>query len=221
MFSCNSLDLVAVEGGTLSHGRISLDVNAAGDGSLTELLVLKEGVRFDLVDDGLDATVLQQVVELLHVEIRDTDVLDEALVDGSLEVLPGLNAGVRAEISGRMDQVHVHVFELELLERVLYGIGCSLVVGIPQLRGDEDLLAGHAASGGPPLDRLTHSLLVGITGCAVDVTVACVESPLDCLLGGIVVGGLVHAQCNLRHGGEDGLRGETQGACIVAERYSR
>ncbi len=90
MLGGNSLDFGTVESLTLGHGRVCLNVDTTLDASLTEVLVGEEGVGLDLVDSGLDAAVGKEVVELLNVEVGDTDGLDLAGVDGLLESLPGL-----------------------------------------------------------------------------------------------------------------------------------
>ncbi|KAI3486254.1 hypothetical protein L1887_50147 [Cichorium endivia] len=80
-------------------------------------------VRLNLVDGGLDAAVGEQVVELLDVKVGDADGLDLAGVDSLLEGLPGLETLLGAHGAGRVHEVHVHVLDLELLERVLDGGG--------------------------------------------------------------------------------------------------
>lgn len=193
----NRLDLVSLQSGTLSHRGVSLDVDTTGDGSLTELLVLEEGVGLDLVDNRADSCALQQVVELLDVEVGDTDGQDLACVDGGLEVLPGLDTSLWAHVSWAVEQVHVNVVDLELLERVLEGLGSSLVVSIPKLGGDEDVLSGDTRLLGPCLDGTSDGLLVGVAGSSINVAVSGLEGCDDSVLGGAVVWCLVNTESDL------------------------
>jgi len=197
----NRLDLRSVQGSSLSHGRVSLDVDSSSNGSFSELLVLEEGVRFDLVDGRLDSAVLQQVVELFDVKVGDTNVLDETLVDTVFEVLPSLDSSFLAHVTRRVDEVHVHVGQLELLQRVLNGIQGSLVVGIPELRGDEDVLSLDTRLLSPRSNGSSDGLFVGVSGSTIDVTVTGVKGPFDGLLGSVVVGGLVDTESDLEKSG--------------------
>lgn len=162
----DSLDFGAVESLTLSHGRVSLDVDTALDASLTELLVSEEGVRLNLVDGGLDAAVGKKMVELLDVKVGDTDRLDLAGVDGVLKSLPGLETLLGTHGTGGVHEVHVHVFDVELLERVLNGSGGLVVVSIPELGGDKDVGAGDVVVLCPLGKGTADRLLVHVTsGC--------------------------------------------------------
>jgi len=176
-------------------------VDSSSNGSFSELLVLEEGVRFDLVDGRLDSAVLQQVVELFDVKVGDTNVLDETLVDTVFEVLPSLDSSFLAHVTRRVDEVHVHVGQLELLQRVLNGIQGSLVVGIPELRGDEDVLSLDTRLLSPRSNGSSDGLFVGVSGSTIDVTVTGVKGPFDGLLGSVVVGGLVDTESDLEKSG--------------------
>lgn len=164
----NGLDFRTVESLTLSHGRVSLDVDATGDASLAELLVCEEGVRLNLVDRRLDAAVGEKVVELLDIKVGDANGLDLAGIDGLLERPPSLKTLLGAHGTGRVHEVHVHVVDVELLERVFDSSSGLVVVSVPELGGDEDFGAGNVVLLGPLSEGTANSLLVHVTsGCNV------------------------------------------------------
>lgn len=53
-----------------------------------ELLIPEVGVKLHLVDSWLDLGILEQVLDLLHTEVGDTNALDEALLNELLHLLP-------------------------------------------------------------------------------------------------------------------------------------
>ena len=55
---------------------------------LVKLLVPEVRVQFHLVDSGGDLGVLQQVLDLLNTEVRDTNALDQTLLNQLLHLLP-------------------------------------------------------------------------------------------------------------------------------------
>ena len=101
------------------------------------------------------------------------------LVD-ALEGPPGIDEAVLAR-HRPVDQVEVDVVEPESLEARLEG-GQGRVVAllrVPQLGGDEDVLAGQARGG----ERRADAGLVAVGGGGVDVAVAGVKRLLDDPLG--------------------------------------
>lgn len=79
---------------------------------------------------------------------------------------------------GEMVRTEVEVRCLELLERVLEGSLGAALVGVVELRREEDLLAGYARV----LDSLADLALVAVRGRSVDVPVARLQGDLDGLL---------------------------------------
>lgn len=57
---------------------------------LVKLVVSEVRVQLDLVDCGLDFGILQQVFNLLHTEVGDTNALDQTLLNQLLHLLPCL-----------------------------------------------------------------------------------------------------------------------------------
>lgn len=127
-----------------------------------ELGLDERRVRLDLVHGGDDAGRVDDLLEVLDGEVRDTDGADllrlpvdtndllpgvddrgTANVEESLTVLRGRELLTRLEGDGPVDKVQVEVVGAELLQRrvevSLDVLGAVRVV--PELRGDEDVLA--------------------------------------------------------------------------------
>src|SRR5665811_2109362 len=75
--------------------------------------------------------------------------------------------------SGPVDQVEVDIFQSEfgpaLLERIQRGL--VALIGVPQFRGDEEVLAGEVGFG----DRFADAFLIGVELRGIDVAVAGLE----------------------------------------------
>lgn len=111
-------------------------------------VLLEVRVQLDLVDGRDDGRRLDQLLQVLRVEVGDTDGLDPAV---RVELLEGL---VRVDVlaPGRqrpVDQIQVEVVQAELLqgrvERAERGV--VPLVAVPELGGDEEFLAGDAGGG--------------------------------------------------------------------------
>ena len=132
------------------------------------------GLALDLVGHRLDGASLEDVLDLLGVEVGDADAGDKAQghellhgepgvggVDGLVE-LDGpiliLGEGDLAPLEGvrPVDEVEVEILESEVTQgaptRGLHVLGVVLVV--PELAGDEDLLPGDARSSDALADLL-------------------------------------------------------------------
>ena len=94
-----------------------------------------------------------------------------------------------------MDEVEVHVVQAQLLQRLVEGCGRISLAVIPQLRGDEQLLARDAGLG----NRAAHAFLVSVDGSGIDVAVAHLEGLEDQLFGLVGVY-LEDAEAELRDG---------------------
>lgn len=177
---------------------VGLDLDAVLGAELDESLTLAEGVDLDLVDGGDDLAGGQEGVHVGGAEVGDTDGLDLAQTLGVLESAPRL-VTLLVAVTGGVDQVEVEVVKAGLVEGVAESLegGLVAVVGIPELGADEDLLSGGAGALQPGADGTTASLLVGVTGSRVDVTVAGVEGGGDGILSLLAVGGLVDTQGDL------------------------
>ncbi len=98
-----------------------------------------------------------------------------------------------------MDQIQVDVIGTQFREARVEGLQRRFVslVGVPELGGDEDVLARNRGA----RERAAHTLLVSVGRGGVDVPVAgLVDRESDGVLG-LVVGGLPYSQAELRDGG--------------------
>ena len=161
-----------------------------------QVVGLEGGVQFDLVHDRGDAGLVDDGVEMLGQEVAHPDGTDQTLGTEVDELFPGLHVGA-ARGAGPVDQVQVHVVEAEFLEALFQaGTGqVAALVLVPQLRGDEDLVARQRGRG----DRASHTHFVAVYGGGVDVPVPGLEGVADGG-GGFVVGHLPDAQAELGDG---------------------
>ena len=56
---------------------------------LVQLVVPEVGVKLNLIDCGLDPSVLEQVLDLFHTEVGDTNALDKTFIHKLFHLLPG------------------------------------------------------------------------------------------------------------------------------------
>mmetsp|Transcript_31942 Transcript_31942/g.42297 ORF Transcript_31942/g.42297 Transcript_31942/m.42297 type:complete len:330 (+) Transcript_31942:145-1134(+) len=172
---------------------VGLQVDAPFTVELVALLLLEVGVHLDLVHDGLDARIGEHVSEHGHHAVAHTDRLGQAGVNEGLHLgpddmvrrvgdLPVLALPVDAG-AHPVNEVEVNVLKLELAEGGTAGLLHVLVVRVPQLRRDVELLAGHTSSH-HLLEGLSDQLLVAVDHRSVDVAVAVLKNgPLDHLFG--------------------------------------
>lgn len=189
----------------VAKGRVGGDVDvlllAEGD----ELVVLQQArVALDLVGGGDDAGGLDDGLDVLDGEVGDADVaglglgegdhglpgVDEghAGVEGDLVLLGGVlgeeggaDLALQGEGDGPVDEVQVEVVELQLGEGVVEGLGDDVgVVGVvPQLGGDEEVLALEAKLLDALVQALGDLLLVLVDLGQVEVPVAGLERLVD------------------------------------------
>lgn len=161
-------------------------------------------MSLDLVDGGDDAGGLDDGVDVLDGEVGDTNVLDLGLGQGDdglpgvderdaiIELdLVGLVGGQGEEVAahvadegegdGPVDQEEVEVVELQLGEGVVEGLLDVLgaVRIVPQLGGDEDVLALEAEFLQALVQALGDLLLVLVDLGQVEVAVASLEGLVD------------------------------------------
>ena len=105
-----------------------------------------------------------------------------------------------------MNQVQVNVVGTQLLQGGIERLEGTLValVGVPQLGGEEDILASHVRAS----DGAAHARLVAVNSGGVDVAVAGFQGGAHDLLSDLVLN-LPHAVAQLRDGS------------AVVERYVR
>ena len=149
-------------------------------------------VQLDLVCRG-NHTSVQDVLQSLLREVRDAD---GAGLAGGLDLLerpPGVQVLALLRL-GPVDEVQVHVVQAQALQGLVHGLQGGLValVVVPQLGGDEQLLARDAAAG----DRAPHTFLVAVDLGGVDVAVADLQGLAHHVFGNIRVH-LPHAEAEL------------------------
>lgn len=205
--------LVLVEGRVSgSQARVASAVDALGGVVGDELGRRVARVQLDLVGGGgdLGVGVAQQLLEVLDAKVGHTNVADLARADELLHLAPGVGEVPVLVVlllagdggAGPVHQVQVDVVSAELGQAVGDGFGDALVVGVVELGGQPNLVAGHARG----LDALADFLLVAVGGGSVNVTVAGLEGSLD---GGTDLSGL-GLPCSETDGGDlvAGVEGE-------------
>lgn len=183
--------------------RVSLGQDVLALEPLDKLGLRESEGKLDLVDDGLDAARLEELLGAANGEVGDTNVHDKTLVNELLEVGPDLGEvlgglqveqvlaglGVLLGVTGELTlgdvlgdesdvpvhEVKVEVLYAELVKGVLNGLTNVVVVVLEELGGDPDLLTGNTRE----LDTLSDLVLVLVTPGAVNVTVARLESVAD------------------------------------------
>ena len=107
------------------------------------IAALQEGAQLDLVDGGLALAVREQLLQMWDQEVADADGAGESLVLQLLERFPRVQA---LAVHRPVQEIQVDVLEPQPLEADLEGAPGSVValVIVPQLGGDEDLIARHA-----------------------------------------------------------------------------
>lgn len=168
--------------------RVGSQSNTLGLGESDELSLLVVGVKLDLEGGRADLGVLEQVVDGLSLEVGDTNGLGETLLNEVLHTLPGLLVGGLApadlgagiivvpargvadlgvdvlEGDGEVDEEEVKVVDLPVGE-LLAGDGLDVllvVVSLPELGDDEEILSLHNALLDGTGDTLTTGLLVAV-----------------------------------------------------------
>jgi len=137
------------------------------------------GVQLHLVEHGDHLGLGPQAPYLLLGEVREPDRPDPAVVVQLLEGAPGLHVVV---LDGQrpMDEVEVDNVEPQPLGAALERRQrpAEAVVGVPELGGDEQLVAGDAAVG----DGLADAFLVAVGGRGVNEAVPGFEGQGDRLI---------------------------------------
>lgn len=168
---------------------------------LDESLTLAEGVHLNLIDSRHNSCVVEEVLNVGGSEVGNANRLDLAQFLGSLKRTPAL-VTLLLILGRRMDQVKVKVIKAKLVQRGAKGIKRGLVamVRVPEFGADEDVLTRGASLLKPAANSTTTSLLVGISGSGIDVTVAGVKGSSDGILGLLAIGRLVDTEGHLRDG---------------------
>jgi hypothetical protein len=148
----------------VTEGRVGGDVDVLLLGVGDELLAREDGVTLDLVDGRDEAGLFNQSLQVLVCEVGDTNGANFALrqlVHG-LPCLAVRNRVVnvdligvrchgekirvrvlsRSEVDGPVDEIQIEVLKLKLGKSIIEGfldLG-RIVLGVPQLSSDEDVL---------------------------------------------------------------------------------
>ena len=176
--------------------------------SLLRHLLLEIGMQLDLVDDGNDAGLADDTLEMFGIEIRHADRTGTTLFPDSGESLPGLR--IEAAMRRRpVNEVEVDVLGTELLQAALECTQRIVIalIGIPEFGGDEDVLAVEAGRA----DAFADTLFVVVAGSRIDMTIAGGDRRAHGGSGNILRR-LPDAEADLRNGmsvmeSDDGLSG--------------
>ena len=144
--------------------------------------VVEESLQLRLAEVGhTESLNLAGLKELLHglVGLDKVGVTNQSLLAITIGV-PGESLRAALEGRGPVHVVEVDVVDVEELERVVEGLldVLGVVHVVPQLGGQEDLLARHARVA----DALADGLLGAVHGRRVDVAVAVLQGEGDGLL---------------------------------------
>ena len=122
-----------------------------------------------LVDGGLDLSVIQQILQHVLLEVAHADGANAALLVQGLKGLPGGEIGLLLE-AGPVHQVLIHIVQAQALERRVKGAEGVVVavVGVPQLGAQEDLIAGQTALA----DTAADALFIHVDHGGVDLAIA-------------------------------------------------
>ena len=138
---------------------------------------MEERAELDLVDRGDDLRVLHELIEVRLGEVADPDRSTASVVEQRLHRAPR----VEPTLGHRpVHEIEIDVRQPERFEAAIEGAQRLVVtlVGVPQLGGDEDLIARHTAV----TDRDPDIDLVPVHRRRVDVPVAGQQRPLHRVL---------------------------------------
>ena len=174
--------------------RLSRDAVLGVNGA--QRLLREVGVQLNLVDDRNHAGLLDNLAQLLLGEVRNTNRTDLTLLLQLNQRTPGIQVQALLRLSP-VNQVQVNVVGAQFLQGRLKRLECALValVGVPQLGGEEDVLASHAGVS----DSAAYARLVAVDSGGVDVAVAGLQGGAHNLLSDLVLN-LPHAVAQLRNG---------------------
>jgi hypothetical protein len=173
--------------------RVGSQSNTLSLGETDKFSLLVVGVKLNLEGSRADLGVLEQVVDGLSLEVGDTNGLGETLLNEVLHALPGLLVGGLApadlsagiivvpargvadlgvdvlEGDGEVDEEKIKVVDLPVGE---LAAGDRLdvllvVVSLPELGDDEEVLSLHDALFDGAGDTLTTSLLIAVVCCEI------------------------------------------------------
>ena len=152
-------------------------------------------MQFDLVDRWRDAGGIDQPFQVGLGEIGHADRTGAAVFLHLDHGAPGVHELVAAR-HRPVDQIQVHVGQAELFQAFIHRLvgGIEPVPVVPQLGGDEQILARHARRAQPG----AHAGFVAVDRGGVHRTVAGRQRFLDAGRG-LVIGHLPHTQAQLRN----------------------
>ena len=138
--------------------------------------LLQVGVTFKLVDGRTYLRKLHQFFQMVDLKITDPDGTKTPLPVACFQCPPrGLPA-----LHGPVNQKQINMIRLQQGEALLNGLGGAAGPDIcmKQFRGQKELLPGQAAAGDGP----AHAVFVSLASRCVNMPVAGLQRPCDCLL---------------------------------------
>ena len=172
--------------------RLQCDIALATGG--LEYGLLEARVELALVDGGHDRSRLDELIEVMRVEVAHADGTRPPACEDLLHRHPCVSHARRPR---PVDEVEVNVVHAELAQTALERGERRFValIGVPELRCDEQLVAWHAAF----VHDETDALLVAVKRRCVDEPIAHRQAVADLALDICSLGCLVRAETEPRH----------------------
>ena len=144
---------------------------------LLDRFLLEVGVQLDLVDRGHDRRLLEKGGEVLDHEVADADGAHLAVREERLQRPVRLERLVECRGEGLVQDEQVDLLDAQLAGALVEAVQ-GLVVAVvadPDLRLDDDVVAGHTGAA----DGVADLALVAVGGGSVDVAVARLQRSRD------------------------------------------
>ena len=177
----------------LGEGRPGHGLYAVLAHEAERVLLLEEGVQLHLVDGGQFIHRLAEVGQAVRVEVADADGAYPALLVRLGHRAPGVDVVAHRLVY----QVEVEVIHAEIFHRAVDRGLCALIAGVgdPELGGDKEVGAVHAALG----YGLADGALVSVALGGVDEPVAGVDGVEHHALALVEVADLKYAEALFGH----------------------
>src|SRR5437899_4701169 len=183
-----------VESMSAREGTVCLQLNPMLHAGLEQVLLVQEGMEFDLVHGGWNRCCREQLFEMANCIVTHADRASEPLVVDLEQRLPRFVSQARYR---PVDEIQIDIVEAEfaatLLERPQGRLVAMVVV--PEFRRDEDLFPRNPAFP----DRDSNVAFVPVQLRGIEQAVSDLEVDRDRVPGRLPGAGLPHAQAHDRN----------------------